>query len=207
MTLAAVLTGDLIKSRASENPPDFLLALKTLLAKLSSHYGGSAEIFRGDGFQLLMRQPKTAFECAVALRAGLIAASPKGERWDARLSLGIAKADTEHPSLSEAAVLSGQGLDSMKKDSFCLFSSASHLLKVAELPTAFVSAIIDNWTAVEARTYYLHLTEKQDQASIAATLGKSRVTVTKALQRAEAQLLDRYLDMVDQWLAEVGCGK
>ena len=63
------------------------------------------------------------FECAVALRAALIAASPAGERWDARLALGVGAVDPAGPGFSEAAVLSGQGLDSMQKEALRVFST------------------------------------------------------------------------------------
>ncbi len=203
MTPMAVLTGDLIGSRSMHDTEAFLACLKTLLATLGERYEARSETFRGDGFQLAMRHAQTAFDCALALRAGLIAASPPGERWDARLALGIGRAESDGQVYGEAFVLSGQGLDGMKKETFCLFSSIPQLLRYAELPTAFVEAIVERWTPVEAQTYYLHLTRGLDQRSIAEQLGKSRVTVTKALQRADARLVDRYLGCARDWLKEL----
>ncbi len=203
MNPMAVLTGDLIDSRAMHDTEAFLACLKTLLAALGERYDAQVETFRGDGFQLVMRHAGPAFDCALALRAGLIAASPAGERWDARLALGIGRAESDAQVYGEAFVLSGQGLDGMKKDTFRLFSSVPQLLKYAELPTAFIEAIIERWTPVEAQTYYLHLTRGLDQRRIAEQLGKSRVTVTKALQRADARLVDRYLACVREWLKEL----
>ncbi|CAM5492996.1 putative protein OS=Stutzerimonas stutzeri OX=316 GN=CXK95_17430 PE=4 SV=1 [Stutzerimonas stutzeri] len=56
---------------------------------------------------------------------------------------------------------------------------------------------------MEAQTYFLHLVQGRDQQSIAEQLGKSRVTVTKALQRADARLVDRYLTCTRSWVEEL----
>lgn len=77
MTIKAVLTGDLIHSQHSHDTLAYIEGLSRVLATLSERYGASAETFRGDGFQLVLGQPALAFDCALALRAGLIAASPK----------------------------------------------------------------------------------------------------------------------------------
>jgi hypothetical protein len=203
MTIKAVLTGDLIHSQAADDTLAYIDGLKTVLSELDKHYGIKAETYRGDGFQLVPKHPELAFHCAVALRAGLIAASPQGERWDARVAIGIGLTTRVGQSYGEAFVLSGQGLDSMKKSTLTVFSSDPRLLERTELTTEFVGAIIDEWTVVEAQTYFLHLIKGLDQQGTARFLSKSRVTVNKALQRAHARLLDRYLQCTRDWLQEM----
>jgi hypothetical protein len=202
MTIKAVLTGDLVHSQASEDTQSYLNGLKQVLATLQNHYGHSADTYRGDGFQVVLENTAHAFEFALAIRAGLIASSPAGERWDARIALGIAPAATGR-EYGEAFVLSGQGLDGMKKLSLALFSHDAQLLRYAELVTEFVAAIVDKWTVVEAQVYYAHVLGAGDQQTIATQLGKSRVAISRALQRGQARLLDRYLASSKQWLAEV----
>lgn len=203
MNLKAVLTGDLIDSRSMRDPNAFIAQLKILLSELGEHFDAQVETFRGDGFQVVMRHAQDVFDCAVAIRAGLLAASAPGERWDARLALGISQDDTAAQPYSEAFVLSGRGLDGMKKETLCIFSDEPQLQRCTELPTAFLAALIDRWTPVEAHTYFLHLIQGRDQQSIAEQLGKSRVTVTKALQRADARLVDRYLTCTRSWVEEL----
>lgn len=202
MAIMAVLTGDLIHSQTVRDTSAFINGLKNLLQQLDRLYGVQAEIFRGDGFQLVPKRPELAFSCAVALRAGLIAASPDAERWDARVAIGLG-ADGTPQHFGEAFVLSGQGLDRMKKSTLGVFSRHAALLERAELPTAFAESIIEHWTPVEAQTYFLHLTQGLDQQGLAEALGKSRVTITKALQRANARLMDRYLDNARNWIEEL----
>ncbi|EIK51732.1 hypothetical protein YO5_07463 [Stutzerimonas stutzeri TS44] len=206
MNLTAVLTGDLIHSRAMRDPSAYIARLKILLDTLGRHYGAQFETFRGDGFQMVMRHAQDAFDCAVALRAGLVAASAPGERWDARLAVGISQVGNAGQPYSEAFVLSGRGLDGMKRETLCIFSDEPQLQRCIALPTAFLAALIDRWTPVEAQTYFLHLTQGHDQQTIAEQLGKSRVTVTKALQRADARLVDRYLACTRAWVEELQHG-
>jgi len=203
MTIKAVLTGDLMHSQAVTDTQAYVEGLKRVLSSLNTHYGLDTDTFRGDGFQVVPKDASQAFECALAIRAGLIAASPEGERWDARIAIGIG-ASSAGRNYGEAFVLSGQGLDGMKKLSLAVFSQEASFIRCTELVTEFVAAILDKWTVVEAQAYYAHLLGVGDQQSIAENLGKSRVAINKALQRGQARLLDRYLASTRQWVGELG---
>lgn len=202
MTLKAVLTGDLMHSQAVSDTQAYLDGLQTVLTALDKHFTLDIDTYRGDGFQVVPRQVDQAFDCALAIRAGLIAASPPGERWDARIAIGIGLSAAGR-GYGEAFVLSGQGLDGMKKLSLAVFSHDQAFLRCTALVTEFVAAIVDKWTVVEAQACYAHLLGAGDQQSIAEKLGKSRVAINKALQRGQARLLDRYLACSRQWLTEV----
>ncbi|UVL84892.1 hypothetical protein LOY35_04695 [Pseudomonas sp. B21-028] len=205
MKLEAVLTGDLIHSQSAENTLAYITGLKAVLKQLEKRYKAKAETFRGDGFQILLNRPEQALHCAIALRAALVAASPERERWDARIAIGIGSAQ-QSQTYREAFVLSGQGLDSMKKNTLAIFSGYQAFQERTELLTEFVAAILDQWTAVEAQTYAIHLIEATDQQSIADALGKSRITINKALQRAQARLLDKYLAYTSRLIRELSHG-
>jgi hypothetical protein len=202
MTIKAVLTGDLIHSSSVGDTQAYIAGLKKVLAGLKKIYGFKAETYRGDGFQVVLKDASQALHCALAIRAGLIAASPGSERWDARVAVGIGAAESRG-NYGEAFVLSGQGLDGMKKTTLAVFCSHPRFAELAELATEFVAAVVDKWTVVEAQTYCLHLLEDSDQESIAQALGKSRVTVNKTLNRAQARLLDRYLRSISEWIKEI----
>jgi hypothetical protein len=203
MTLKAVLTGDLTHSQTVSDTQAYLEGLQRVLAGLGERYGLAIDTYRGDGFQVVPRDPCQAFECALAIRAGLIAASPKGERWDARIAIGVGAA-TAGRNYGEAFVLSGQGLDSMKKLTLAVFGQDPSFMRCMELLTEFVAAVLDKWTLIEAQAYFAHIQGVGDQKSIAENLGKSRVAINQALQRAQARLLDRYLVSAQQWLMELG---
>tara|TARA_R110000764_G_scaffold112761_3_gene199659 strand:+ start:38213 stop:38830 length:618 start_codon:yes stop_codon:yes gene_type:complete len=202
MSISAVLTGDLIDSQSVQDTNAYVAQLKATLDRLAAAYDFKAEQYRGDGFQLTLNEPSRAFECAVVLRAGLIASSPDTERFDARIAIGIGGAPSDN-HYGEAFVLSGQGLDGMKKSTLGIFSHAEQLLDRTALPTEFVASIIDGWTRIEAETFFLHATQQSSQKDLAQLLGKSRVTVHKALQRANATLIDRYIERTQDWVREL----
>lgn len=202
MSIKAVLTGDLMHSQKVSDTQAFLDGLKDVLSALKKRYGLSTETYRGDGFQVVLQHAPQVFECALAIRAGLIAASPEGERWDARIAIGIGPSAAGR-DYGKAFVLSGQGLDGMKKLSLAVFSQDASFMRCTELVTEFVAAIVDKWTVVEAQAYYAHLQGVGDQQSIAENLGKSRVAINKALQRGQARLLDRYLASTKKWVMEL----
>lgn len=198
--IKAVLTGDLMQSQKAVDTQAYLDGLKSILSSVARHYSLNADIYRGDGFQVVLCDPSDAFDCALAIRAGLIAASPEPERWDARIAIGLGPAAGAGGTYGEAFVLSGQGLDSMKRLSLAVFCTDPEFMRGADLATEFAAAIVDKWTVVEARAYSAHLAGVGDQQRIAEQLGKSRVAINKALQRAQARLLDRYLTSVRQWV-------
>ncbi|MEK6423016.1 MAG: hypothetical protein V4801_25795 [Burkholderia gladioli] len=200
MPIQTVLTGDLIRSRSVDQPGEFVEALKRVLHEVDVAYGARAETFRGDGFQVVPDRASLALRCAVALRAGLIAKSPPGQRWDARIAIGVGPVDEDAPGFGPAYVLSGQGLDGMKRSALQVFSADADFLERIDLATEFAAAIIEAWTAVEAETYFTHLIGGDSQKDVAEKLGKARVTVNQALKRAQAKLMDTYLERSESLL-------
>lgn len=93
MTIKAVLTGDLVHSQAARDVLAYVDGLHEVLRKLEGRFAFQAETYRGDGFQLVPGDASEAMRCAVLLRAGLIAASPATERWDARIAVGLGQVD------------------------------------------------------------------------------------------------------------------
>jgi hypothetical protein len=208
MTLQAVLTGDLVDSRKSTTPDAYVSKLKSLISDAFPVPLSSVDLFRGDGFQIIPQQPAQAFRCAVLLRAGLIAASPKKERWDARMAIALGRDD--RAALGDVFVLSGVTLDQMTKRSPTMVfrSTDRETTEKYDLATELVSSIIDGWTAVEANTYWTYsLLEGEGHQAVADHLGKSRTTIAKALGRAQAHLIDRFLDYTACSIRELQNGR
>lgn len=194
MTNIAVLTGDLINSTRVNSPNAFMQRLQLLLNKQASTYQGKASTFRGDGFQITIEDPHRALECAIYLRAGLIAASPaKNDRWDARISIGIARAKNSNDPFGDAYIQSGRGLDNMSKTSLYVYGEPEIFQLSMALASGFVDDIISHWTPSEAEAYFVYLTQPGGHQAVANKLGKSRTTVTKTLLRAKYTLIDKYL--------------
>lgn len=144
-----------------------------------------------------------AFDAWVALRAGMRAASLPEQRWEVRVGIGLGPRGSS--ANGEAFVRSGLGLDGLRTEQVGVFPSASSVSAAVDLPTAFASAWMDTWTATEARIYGTWLDVRRHEthpshALVAERLGRARVTVTRALLRANAALMDRYLDQMAQVL-------
>lgn len=112
--IVAIITGDIINSR-NANPKKWL----TILKKALSHSGGSPstwEVFRGDSFQLEVKNPADALLTAIRIKANL--KTVKG--LDARMAIGIGEKGYSAPRITEsngaAFVYSGEKLESLKKE-------------------------------------------------------------------------------------------
>ena len=118
--LFAVLTGDLVSSRKLS--PERLERTRRLIAEGARRFRrrephalcGVPEVFRGDAWQLLLREPRWALRLALLMRALLLARDDVRTR----VSIGIGAVDVidrRRVSLStgEAFTLSGHALDSI----------------------------------------------------------------------------------------------
>jgi len=80
----AVITGDIVKSgRFGTEREKALKILKDTLNSLnnfkSKSIGGVSDIFRGDSFQIVIKEPTLALEIAIYLKARLLSKTIKGK--------------------------------------------------------------------------------------------------------------------------------
>lgn len=201
MPQIAVLTGDLIDSTRVAAPKALNQRLQVLLDELVQRCQAEVTTFRGDGFQVRLPRPRQALECALYLRAGLLAASPApGQRWDTRVSIALGDDKSATDIYGQAFVESGRGLDAMKKERLRFYAEPVLLRMAVELATVFVDDIINHWTPTEAEAYFEHRRTPGSHQQIADRLRKRRATVTQALLRARYTLLDQYLEQYDRLL-------
>jgi hypothetical protein len=199
MQQVAVLTGDLVGSNEL-NSQDFAKILQRLSASLalaSERYQCRYEIFRGDAFQLVLNDPRQALECALAIRLDLKASGDKHLASDARIGIGIGEIDplAEFVSRSngEAFVLSGRGLDSLKRHYLGIFSNDTKFTQRIGLLTKFADHQMQELTIKQAQalSIYWRLAEPS-HAALAKQLNSSRVNATKLLNQSQYQLLEEY---------------
>lgn len=196
MTQIAVLTGDLIGSTRVPEPAAFRQRLRELLGLATDRFQAQTNLFRGDGFQVAVDRQVNVFRLAVLLRVGLISCSPASDtRWDARIAIafGVGSLSATDQN-SEAWVNSGRTLDAMEKGNLHVYHNGEVMALATGVATAFADDLLNHLTATEAEVLYYYLLEEDSHQRIADRLGKQRPTVTKALQRARYQLLDRYIN-------------
>jgi hypothetical protein len=114
----AVLTGDIVASR--QLSAERLERARRVIAAAAAQFrrrqpralSGVPEVFRGDAWQLLLREPRWALRVALLIRAQLLASNDVRTR----VSIGIGGVDLVNPrrislSTGEAFTLSGHALD------------------------------------------------------------------------------------------------
>jgi hypothetical protein len=193
----AVLTGDIIKSRLLSNN-DLDAVRSSLLNAVDVVKGwkrglvkGKPEFFRGDAWQLLLRNPALALRSGVFLRASLLADG----KADSRISIGLGKVENISPrrvslSTGEAFLISGRGLDGMTQYSNITIGvpkSAGPLREWLPVVGHLCDSLIGQWTKRQAEIVCVAVNPKElTHEEIGQTLNPkvARQNVTEILQRA-----------------------
>jgi len=205
-TFAAVLTGDIVKSRAiaAEDYDQLFYTLQQTLQKLTLHQQGKFDIYRGDAFQAIFAKPAAAIRAALVLRLALRTATPA---FDARQCIGIGSITVLRPdvrsSMGEAFVLSGTGLDSMKAGHLLVRSHHAAQQERLELVTRLMDAHLSHLSPAQSEVllHYLLAEDKSHQA-VAAAAGKNRSNVTRLLNASGYHLVVDYLAYCQRYAPE-----
>ncbi|NHB77373.1 hypothetical protein [Rhodobacter calidifons] len=168
-TLAAVITGDLV---ASSNRPVGLIdaamrAIREAAITIADWHRTPTDTrftrFRGDGWQIVLAEPRLALRAAVVIQARLIALG-----MESRISIGVGTVDSLGTTdLSDAAgeafALSGRGLDGLGGSwRFALNKTESAesdriILVEDQLIADLLAERISKWTVAQAEAAALHL--------------------------------------------------
>lgn len=190
-TPIAVLTGDLVASTAlSRDQISVAFSALRDCAELQARWQGAPLHFtrhRGDGWQVVLAQPKYALRSALAFRAALRAKSGTLDTY-----IGAAEGNrpaTLHPDLNyetEAVfVASGTALDWAKSNEDAVRMEFN---PHGPLNAAFILAdrISRDWTQPQAAAIapFLAPVDVPTATDVADRLGKSRQAVSKALDAA-----------------------
>lgn len=206
MTLHAVVTGDLVKSRkisATDIQP-VIESLKTTFNIINENLlagEGNFQIYRGDSFQAFVPKPELALSVAIIIRAGLRMYEPSSSGsaksnigktilhsyTDARVGIGIGevsyKAQKATESQGEAFVNSGKAFDGMINGNDCLaiFTPWNETNEELDVTCRMADALIKKWTASTAEAVYHHLLYGKNQKELAAQFAITQPGVHKRL--------------------------
>ncbi|MEO6229507.1 MAG: hypothetical protein ABIP10_05225 [Ferruginibacter sp.] len=180
MAIRAVLTGDIVNStRLSAAKEKKLL---NILQRLLNPY--QFEFYRGDSFQVYIKQPKEALQVALLCRSAAISITQSEQLIvsDVRLSIGIGEVNTRVVSLGaakgEAFVLSGRAFDEIAKTDTRLAIAIRHPLANEGLQVIadYINAIFKVMTGKQAAVI-LELLKGLSQQEVADKLKKSKSTI------------------------------
>ena len=186
LIMTSVITGDIIKSREQSNPEVWIKALKNALSTLESDTK-YWEIYRGDSFQIEIRDAKKSFEAVAYIKACI--KMIKG--LDVRLAIGIGNKTYQGKNVTEsngeAFVFSGETLETLKKEKQNLRIKTKDKIINEELNLYFKLALVsmDNWTVNSAEIVKLSI-ENPDalQHELAERIGTTQNAISKRQKRA-----------------------
>ena len=182
--MTSILTGDIINSRKNKDT-FWLKALKETL-QIFGNSPKDWQIYRGDSFQLELKNCEEAFYAALKIKSHL----KKIENVDVRIGIGIGKKEVNASKITEANgeafVNSGFAFDNYLKKQSIAIKTPWHAID-DELNIALDLALltIDSWTVNSAEVFKISL-EKEDatQKEIAAILGITQGRVSERQKRA-----------------------
>ncbi|WP_417601367.1 SatD family protein [Owenweeksia hongkongensis] len=205
--MTSVIIGDIINSRNSETPKQWLNSLKTVLNEIGPE-PKVWEIFRGDSFQVEVTDPKKALLTALKIKAALRSAV----NLDVRMAIGIGEKSYNATKITEANgdafVRAGELFENLKKHTLALSSPWEDVDSQVNLNIELALLTIDNWTQNSAKTVQLSIAHpKATQSELAKMLNISQSSVSERQKRAGfdeiMKMNQRYELLISQKLKEV----
>ncbi|MCM5663041.1 transcriptional regulator [Galbibacter mesophilus] len=183
--MTSVITGDIINSR-KKNPEEWLIPLKEVFSGISGNQK-FWEIYRGDSFQVEIKDVYFAFSAAVLIKATI--KSIKG--LDVRMSIGIGDKTHEGEKISEsngsAFLNSGELFENLKplKTNLAIQTDNSAVNKELNLYFKLALIAMDNWTASSAEIVKVSLESPTlSQEELGSLIGIKQSAVSERLKRA-----------------------
>ncbi len=201
----AIITGDIVASTALGKAAldHAFTTLRSRAADLAVESGGDLHFsrHRGDGWQVVLHNPKTALRICLILRASLRAL---GKAHDSRMACAEGtvalpiKTDLNQ-EVSQPFITSGQLLQTISQEK----SPPRRIVHATGGATSAAYALADHisqdWTPAQAQAINLALETQKSYSltEIAKQLGKSRQVVTKALDAAGYPALELALTSIE----------
>lgn len=187
--MIVIITGDIIKSRkmTSKKWIDDLKELFQSFGKSPNDW----EIYRGDEFQIEVKNPEEAFKVAVLIKAFL-----KSIKLDARMSLGIGDKTYKSRKITEsngsAFVRSGELFENLKKQkvNLALNSENAEFDSTLNLMLKLSLSFMDSWLQQSAEFVLVALQNPTlSQEEIGVKLGVNQAAVSRRQKRAQFELV------------------
>ncbi|CAN5380654.1 SatD family protein [soil metagenome] len=199
----AVITGDIVKSsQLNIHKKKILLSsLKKLFHSINKEGKMAApfQIYRGDSFQGVLKNPLDALQVGILLKTGLKTSFETSLKnsWDARIAIGIGEIDFLQKKGSEgdgpAFRRSGPVLDEMKGETRLLIRTPWPTVDLEfEVATAFLDVIISKWSSSQAEVISEQINGFTQQ-EIAQKINISQAAVNYRLKNAGWNALNKFL--------------
>ncbi|MCQ8876435.1 hypothetical protein NQT69_00075 [Pseudoalteromonas shioyasakiensis] len=193
--MIAVISGDLINSQKipKHQYDDMLYLLDQSLRFIANKFSGQYSVYRGDALQIQLPDPRDVCSAAILLYLQL-----KSANYSLRQSMAIGQLDNPRADIKTATgsayTLSGQGLDTLNQ-LLILQIEHSSLDASFALNIDLINVLLDKISQKQANALFHYLTAVNNSHSqLAKELQTSRENVTKLLNLANYQLIERFLN-------------
>ena len=191
--MTSIITGDIINSQSVKLPQDYLEKIRPALQSLGEEQS-DWEIFRGDSFQIEIKDPLQVFWQCIYIKACL----KTMKELDARMAIGIGEKSYEAKTISEANgsafIRSGEVFEKLKREKTNLLINTGNSTLDEELNVYFQLTLIamDHWTPNSAEIVKLSLENPEmNQQQLGELIGIKQNTVSERQKRASlSQLAD-----------------
>ena len=194
--MTSVITGDIIGSRQQKSK-HWVEDLKKILSPFGE-MPAQWEIYRGDEFQVEIKNPEEALLTAILIKAHL-----RAVKSDARMSIGFGDKTHNAEKISESngssIINSGDHFDSLKKQKVSLALKTGDILfyERMNLMLRLALTFMDNWLAQPAQFVAVAIENPNlSQEELGQKLGINQAAVIRRQKRAQFDLvmkLDRYI--------------
>jgi len=193
--MTSVITGDIIGSR-QQTSKHWVEDLKKILSPFGET-PSQWEVYRGDEFQIEIKNPEEALWSAILIKAHL-----RALKLDARMSIGFGDKTHEAEKISEsnggAFIHSGELFETLKKQKVTLAMRTGDAVFDEKLNLMIQLALtfMDNWLAQQAEFVAAAIENPTlSQEELGQKLGINQAAVSRRQKRAQFDLvlqLDRY---------------
>ncbi len=200
--MTSIVTGDIIRSRKVGDPEEWMGPLKTLFNTLGSE-PGVWQFFRGDSFQLEVKNVDDVFKVALKMKATVKCIKDL----DIKLAIGIGRKNYSAPRITEsngeAFIYSGELFDKMKKKNLAIRTPWDEFDKQMNLYFDLAVLTMDRWTQNSAEIVKMSLDSPDlTQRELGEKLGITQGRVSDRQKRAGFEemlkLEKRFRELVEQ---------
>ncbi|MGV3603774.1 MAG: hypothetical protein ACO1N1_21320 [Dyadobacter fermentans] len=187
-TFQAVITADMV-NYTQFSREETTLWLEQMLAILHQNqtfkWTLAPEIYRGDSFQAVLKNPEEAMRVAILARASMRKQAPAA---DLRIAIGIGKTEqlTDRPGTSdgEAFRLSGHLADTMRRQKARIGIALPRPSEPLSATLDLLETVIDSWTVaqsqvIEALLQGKNVTQIADMLSISQPAASQRIAASR----------------------------
>ena len=195
LNVLAVITGDIVDSRKLISQQDWLFPLESLFNTWGPK-NDTWEIFRGDSFQLEVKNPLDALIKSMLIKATLKSIKSRDLQKrtapiDVRISVGIGEKDQDSPNIGmrtgSAYIHSGEAFEQLrnKNQNLMVKTPWEDFDKEMNLMLKLALIVMDNWSSNSGEIVKVALENPHlKQTEIGAILGIEQNSVSARFQRA-----------------------